>query len=92
MATITVFLNGQGILETDPLGDPIVDDSFLLLFNPLPQHVTFTLPGKAYGRRWETVINTADPLSGAPPRRRNVRADGHLDAVAHSLLVLRCRY
>ena len=34
-STITVFLNGRGIPEPDALGEPIVDDSFLLLFNAL---------------------------------------------------------
>ncbi len=92
MTTITVFLNGHGIRERDPLGEPIVDDSFLLLFNPLAHDVTFTMPDKEYGRMWETVVNTADPLSATHPRRRGVKANGRLDAKAHSLLVLRCRY
>ena len=92
VCTITVFLNGHGIRERDPLGEPIVDDSFLLLFNPLAHDVTFTMPDKEYGRMWETVVNTADPLSATHPRRRGVKANGRLDAKAHSLLVLRCRY
>jgi len=37
---LTVFLNGHGIPEPDALGEAIVDDSFLLLFNPcrIPSH------------------------------------------------------
>ena len=31
--TLAVFLNGEGIPERDPLGERVVDDSFLLLFN-----------------------------------------------------------
>jgi isoamylase len=92
MTTITVFLNGHGMSERDPLGEPIVDDSFLLLFNPLPENVTFTLPGKAYGRMWEVVVDTADPLSAAHSRRKGIKADGRLDSTAQSLFVLRCRY
>jgi isoamylase len=91
MTTITVFLNGHGIPERDPLGEPIVDDSFLLLFNPLPHDVTFTLPDKAYGRMWEVVVDTADPLS-AHPRRKGVKANGRLATTSRSLAVLRCRY
>ena len=92
MTTITVFLNGHGMSERDPLGEPVVDDSFLLLFNPLPENVTFTLPGKAYGRMWEVVVDTADPLSATHSRRKGIKANGRLDSTAQSLLVLRCRY
>jgi isoamylase len=88
--TMTVFLNGNGIPERDALGEPIVDDSFLLLFNPLGDHVPFTLPGRDFGRTWEIVVNTADPLLAA--RRRTARAGGHVDVPAKTLVVLRCRY
>lgn len=33
---LTVFLNGQGIPEPDHRGQPLSDDSFLLLVNPAP--------------------------------------------------------
>jgi isoamylase len=88
---IVVFLNGNGIPERDALGEPIVDDSFLLLFNPLPVDGPFTLPPQAYGRSWEILIDTADPLLAAR-RRRVLRAGGKLSAAGHSLVVLHCRY
>jgi isoamylase len=88
--TMTVFLNGHGIPEVDELGEPIRDDSFLVLFNPLADQVTFTLPPRPYGRTWETVVHTADPLLLA--RKRTTRAAGHLDVAGHSMVVLRCRY
>ena len=90
LATMTVFLNGHGLPERDALGEPIVDDSFLLLFNPLGQGVTFTLPDKAYGRTWEVVVDTADPLLAS--RRRVSRGGGHLEVGPHTMVVLRCRY
>ncbi|MCU7722615.1 glycogen debranching protein GlgX [Actinoplanes sp. KI2] len=88
--TMTVFLNGHGLPERDALGEKIIDDSFLLLFNPLGDQVAFTLPPKDFGRTWEVVVNTADPLLAT--RRRTARAGGTVDAPGHSLLVLRCRY
>jgi isoamylase len=88
---IVVFLNGNGIPERDALAEPIVDDSFLLLFNPLPVDGPFTLPPQAYGRSWEILIDTADPML-ASRRRRVVRAGGKLSAAGHSLVLLRCRY
>jgi isoamylase len=88
--TMTVFLNGHGIPEQDALGEPIVDDSFLVLFNPLGEQVTFTVPPRAYGRTWEVVADTADPLLAA--RKRTVKAGGTLDVGGHTMVVLRCRY
>jgi glycogen operon protein len=89
--TITVFLNGLGIVESDPLGEPIVDDSFLLLFNASHQPMTFTLPGEAYGRLWEIVVDTADPLLATAARRsRGAHPDGRIRVGANTLLALRC--
>ncbi|HET6484316.1 MAG TPA: glycogen debranching enzyme, partial [Actinoplanes sp.] len=88
--TMTVFLNGHGIPERDALGEPIVDDSFLLLFNPLGDEVLFTLPDRSFGRTWEVVINTADPLLAK--RRKTARAGAQAEVMGHTLVVLRCRY
>jgi glycogen operon protein len=91
-STIAVFLNGHGLPEPDGLGEPIVDDSFLLLFNPLPRAVTFTLPGAAYGELWEVVIDSADPLLATPERQRGaVKPGGRVEAAAFTVVVLRCR-
>jgi glycogen operon protein len=90
-STVGVFLNGRGIPEPDALGEPIVDDSFLLLFNPLPEGVVFTLPGEAYGELWEVVVDSADPLLAMPERQRgSVEPGGRIEAAAHTVLVLRC--
>ena len=76
--TIVVFLNGEGIHERDALGEPIVDYSFLLLFNPSPEQVKFMLPAEAFGRAWEVVVDTADPLLAAA-------ADGAIGGVGGQL-------
>jgi glycogen operon protein len=88
--TMTVFLNGHGLPERDPLGEAITDDSFLLLFNPLGEPVAFTLPPRDFGRTWEIVVNTADPLLAT--RRKTARAGGQVELPGHTLQVLRCRY
>ena len=89
--SVAIFLNGQGIPERDQLGEQIVDDSFLLLVNPHHQQITFTLPEEAYGRMWQIVIDTADPLL-ANARRRHPVAGARLRVPARAMLVLRCRY
>jgi glycogen operon protein len=53
-----MFLNGEEIATPDQQGRPVVDDSFLLLFNGHYEDVTFTLPGARFGERWECVLRT----------------------------------
>ncbi|WP_181781354.1 glycogen debranching protein GlgX [Pseudonocardia pini] len=87
--SLGIYLNGQGIPDRDRLGMRITDDSFLLLINAHHQQVQFWLPDPSYGRAWETVVDTADPLL-AGARRRNHKADARLRVIARSMLVLRC--
>ncbi|HET6529920.1 MAG TPA: glycogen debranching protein GlgX [Actinoplanes sp.] len=87
--TMTGVLHGNGIPERDALGEPITDASFLVLFNPLGEQVTFTVPPVAYGRTWEIVVDTADPLLAT--RRKIIRASGTLDVGGHTMAVLKCR-
>ncbi|MGH3753534.1 MAG: glycogen debranching protein GlgX [Pseudonocardiaceae bacterium] len=89
---IAIFLNGQGIPERDALGERITDDSFLLLINAYHQSIMFTVPDQAYGRTWEIVVDTADPLLVKARRRQSQATPGaRLRVAARALLVLRCR-
>ncbi len=89
---IAIFLNGQGIPERDALGERITDDSFLLLINAHQQSIIFTLPDQAYGRIWDVVVDTADPLLAKVRRRQShTKPGGRLRVAARALLVLRCR-
>ena len=91
--TLAVFLNGDGIPERDPLGERVVDDSFLLLFNAHHQASAFTLPGENYGRMWQVVVDTADPLRARAARKeRDAKPGGRIRIPARSLLVLQRRY
>jgi isoamylase len=57
-SVVTVFLNGDGILESDQRGQRVVDDSFLLILNAHYEDVAVTLPGAGLPDRWATVIDT----------------------------------
>jgi glycogen operon protein len=89
---ITVFLNGQGIPEPDALGEAIVDDSFLLLFNPLLDDVDITIPDEPYGSSWELIVDTADPLLARPNLDRTIKPNDTIHADGQSVLVLRSLY
>jgi isoamylase len=84
--SMAVFLNGDAITEPGPRGDPVRDESFLLLFNASPEAVTFTLPGSQFGTEWEVLIDTAawpaaSVLSARPGQR--------VDLSGRSMMVLR---
>jgi isoamylase len=60
--TLGVFLNGDEIPSPGPHGEEIADDSFLLLFNASAEPVTFTLPTRRFGARWELVLATGEDV------------------------------
>jgi isoamylase len=55
---IAVFLNGDAISEPDQRGEPVVDDSFLVLLNSDYEPQDFLLPPKEYGETWTVVVDT----------------------------------
>ncbi|MGW1780652.1 glycogen debranching protein GlgX [Streptomyces sp. NPDC002143] len=84
--SVGVFLNGDAIAEPDPRGRPLVDDSFLLLFNSYWEPVVFRLPGAAYGERWTVCADTVDPDGG--PDETEYKAGAEVTLEARSLIVL----
>jgi isoamylase len=63
--SLTVFLNGDGISEPDLRGEPVRDDSFLLLFNASEHDLKFAVPAQPYGDQWKRELDTSLPLD--PP-------------------------
>jgi isoamylase len=62
--SLGIFLNGQRIDSTDFEGEPVVDDSFYILFNAHHEPLEFTTPGEDWAKRWIKVLDTADPAAG----------------------------
>jgi isoamylase len=86
--SIGVFLNGRAIPTPDDRGEPILDDSFYILFNANYEPVTFTLPTSSWGQQWEKVIDTNDPV---PDLREHYRckAGDRVPVAEYALAVLR---
>jgi glycogen operon protein len=75
--TLGVFLNGKEIPSRTPDGHEIVDDSFLLLFNAYGEPITFTLPTRRFGTRWQVEFATGeDAPEGVCAARSEVSVDG----------------
>ena len=85
---IGLGLGGDVLPEVDPLGQPVTDDTFLLLLNGHHEDVPFTLPSCFGAERWELVLDT---VPGRPVRHS--RADRYRHSlracVARSLVLLR---
>jgi len=86
--TVGVFLNGLGIPTPDNRGEPVLDDSFYILFNAHRQALDFTLPTCGWGNRWEKAIDTNEPV---PDLREHPEyyAGQPVKVEGHSLMVLR---
>jgi glycogen operon protein len=81
-----VFLNGQSIPEPDSRGQQTLDDHFLVIFNGHHEAMPFVLPGKEYGDRWVTEIDT----SAQEVQATEYRPDAKVKAEGRSVVVLRC--
>ena len=83
-----VFLNGDAITEPDPRGEPVRDDSFLLLFSAHHEPLTFTLPAARFGRRWAVTLDSAAGRVGEAGGAEH-RAGGQIVLASHSMMALR---
>jgi len=86
---MTVFLNGDALTEPDPHGEPVRDDSFLIMLSADREPLEFTVPGPKYGGCWVVVLDTA---AGDPPARdgsRELRPGERLPRPGGSMVVLR---
>ena len=86
-SAIGAFLNGAEILAETRDGDPVVDDSFLVIFNAWRDPLTFRLPPVRFGRRWALELSTADP--GLEPGAWEAPVRAEVEVEGRSLLLLR---
>ncbi len=81
------FLNGEEIPTLDERGEPMEDESFIVLFNAWREPVTFVLPPARFGRRWGHELCTADPELA--PNGKAYAARAAVPVEARALRVLR---
>ncbi|MEO8966312.1 MAG: glycogen debranching enzyme, partial [Solirubrobacteraceae bacterium] len=86
-AVLGMFLNGDAIVEPDDRGEPVHDDSFVLLFNAHDEERAFKLPRRQMGARWELELCTADPRAQAGSA--GYAAQEMINVTAHSITILK---
>jgi len=85
--TLGVMLNGNAIDVRDWHGNPIRDDTFLLLLNAAHEPVDFILPGEP-DRHWAIVIDTRDE-TGFPTDGGTFENGNPYQLTGRSLVLLR---
>ena len=65
---LAVYLAGDGLTDVTPHGEPVRDDSFVMLFNASADPVHFTLPAALQRGPGELLLDTAQD-DGEPPER-----------------------
>ncbi len=89
--SLGVFVNGAAIPDPDIRGNPVTDDSFLLLFNAHYETVDFTMPEPEYGAAWELVVDTASPLADHV-EDASFKPGDTVPVEARSIMILRRQY
>jgi glycogen operon protein len=83
-ASLALLLDGDALDWRDVKGEPVVDDTFLILLNGAHEDVAFTLPGGDWGSRWSLRIDTEqDTVSEGP----ELDAGSKVTLLAHSVSI-----
>ena len=85
--SLAVYLNGKAIPTLDARGMPVIDDSFLVLFNAHDDAVRFVMPPDLADLEWEIVLYSATGL--APELPVGARETG--EVASWSVVLLRKR-
>jgi isoamylase len=94
--SLQVFLDGHGITVPDERGEPIVDDTFLIVFHAAPEPGQITLPEARWGKAWRRVLDTERGFAGnrvadlgEGEALERYEAGARIDVVERSLWLLR---
>jgi isoamylase len=82
---LAVYLNGKGLRMTGPKGEPVVDDSFFVIFNASHLDLEYMLPPERFASHWRKVIDTT---SGVVHTDEEVLGSGQLLKVSERSVVV----
>ncbi len=87
---VAVYLNGSR-LDPGTRGEPVIDDSFLLLMNGHDEPLDFLLPDDSFGPLWSVELDTAAAPAGRAkaPAPVEFAAGATRTVPGHALVLLR---
>ena len=78
--TLCMYVDGRGIRTRGPMGERIVDDSFLLVLHAGAEDIELHLPGRPWAESYELLLDTArddaaklEPGTSVPMTGRSLR-------------------
>ncbi len=86
---IGIFLNGAEIPNLDRRGRRILDDSFLLFFNPSESSIDFKVPSTVDAEKWQILLDTSK-LDGFVEDGKVYERKQVVEVEARSLAILVC--
>ena len=86
--SLSIYLSGDGLDSFTQNGEPIVDDTFLLMINSDESAVVFTLPEKNWGRAWFMILDTAADFFEPNATQLKLLPFGHLEVKGLSMVLL----
>ncbi|GAC1536223.1 MAG: glycogen debranching protein GlgX [Acidimicrobiales bacterium] len=84
--SIGVYLNGDALGTVDQRGEPVSDDTFLVLLNAWHEALEFALPGPDWAESWIRVVDTA--TGQCRPDDEAFKAGEHIRLDGRALVVL----
>jgi isoamylase len=84
---IGVLYDGEDHNEIDQNGNPLIDDTLLMILNSYRDPIRFTLPATPSGGRWEILIDTVSPVF--KPGRKTIKSAESLEIGGLSFLLLK---
>jgi isoamylase len=85
LCCIGLRLNGRTLDDVNGVGEPIRDETFLILLNPHTEPIRFFMPAHE-GTQWEVAIDSAQP----DRKEKQVIAPGEpYELIGHSTALLR---
>jgi glycogen operon protein len=82
-----LMLNGETLGDVDQSGEPIKDDTFLIMLNCHHEPIQFYLPKPPTSEKWEIIVDTNDPA--LEPKTRYSEPGTAVELVPLSLAVAR---
>ncbi|MEZ5412129.1 MAG: glycogen debranching protein GlgX [Acidimicrobiales bacterium] len=87
--SLGVYIHGESISVPDAFGQPVVDDTFLLLLNAADADLDWKLPPRPWAARWVQELSTMDAGPTPEDDQRPSSAGSTITVPSRSVLILR---
>jgi isoamylase len=86
--SLGVFLSGHGIRAVSSRGEPLVDESFYIMFNSFHDSLPFKLPDEKWGKKWKKIMDTFDTSIDEKGIGESIPAGNDVEVQGHSVVLL----